>query len=63
MMRINSSMMTSLFPSLLFFALAIVFSSVFDQAKLAAMCGFFAGYFASGLRQKGTGASSTHRRG
>jgi hypothetical protein len=31
--------------------LAVIFSSIFDQAKLAAMCGFFAGIFASNLRR------------
>jgi positive regulator of sigma E activity len=51
-MRSNSSLIMNLFPCVLFFALAIIMSSVFDQAKVAAMCGFFAGYFACRSQDK-----------
>lgn len=45
-MRISLYSVKNWFPAIFFFGLAIVMSSVFNDAKIAAMCGFFAGYFA-----------------
>jgi hypothetical protein len=58
-MRVNSSFMINLFPCLLFFGFAILMSSVFDQAKLAAMCGYFAGYFTYRLQDKNFSSHNT----
>jgi len=46
-MKATDSLLKNALPAVSFFILAVVFCTVFYQAKLAAMCGFFAGHFMS----------------
>jgi uncharacterized membrane protein len=49
-MKVDRKLWNNTIPCAIFLILAVIFSSVFYEARLAAMCGYFTGYFSYELR-------------